>query len=136
MKTSWIALSVMALSLAAALLAGCRRPSGTVAPGAAAAAGPSPARVGGAEARALVAGGARLVDVRTPEEYAAGHVEGALNIPHDQVAARVGEIGAPDQPVVLYCRSGRRSDLAARALAELGYRQVHNLGPMTTWNGS
>ena len=66
-----------------------------------------------AAVRALAAPGVSspvILDVRTPEEYAAGHVPGAINIPHDQVRARLAEIdSAKDQPIVVYCRSGRRA---------------------------
>jgi len=74
-----------------------------------------------------------VLDVRTPEEYASGHVPGAANIPHDQVAARLAEV-PKDRPVVLYCRSGRRSGLAAEVLNESGYRRVQLLeGDMPAW---
>ena len=91
------------------------------------------ARVSGDAARALVAAGARLVDVRTPEEFTAGHLPGAINVPYDQVAERIAEIGPPATSVVVYCHSGRRSAKAAAALRALGYGQVHDLGPMSGW---
>ena len=66
-----------------------------------------------AEGRALVERGALLVDVRTPEEFAAGHVAGAINIPHLEVEARLVEFGADhEREIVVYCRSGNRSGLA------------------------
>ncbi len=99
----------------------------------AAATQPAPGAVDGARARALVAGGARLVDVRTPEEFAAGHVEGALNIPVDALAGRLGELPDPAAPLVLYCGSGRRSARAAALLAEKGYTAVYDLGGMSNW---
>ncbi len=76
-----------------------------------------------------------ILDVRTPEEYAAGHVPGALNIPYDQMEARVGEIRAhQDQEVVLYCRSGRRSALAAKTLSAQGFTNLGLLeGDMPGW---
>jgi phage shock protein E len=86
-----------------------------------------------AQARALVKDGARLVDVRTPEEFAAGHMEGAINLPLDTLQARAtAELAPREAPVVLYCRSGRRSAKAAVLLGELGFTQVHDLGPMPT----
>lgn len=67
------------------------------------------------------------VDVRTPEEFAAGHVAGAVNIPHDQMSARWRELEAHrDRPVVLYCRSGRRSGVALDVLREHGFRDLRN----------
>lgn len=76
-----------------------------------------------------------ILDVRTPEEFAAGHVEGAVNIPHDQIAARLPEIERYAQaPVVVYCRSGRRAGLAAEVLGEAGFTNLHHLtGDMEGW---
>jgi rhodanese-related sulfurtransferase len=87
----------------------------------------------GGEARKLVESGARLVDVRTPEEFAAGHLAGAVNIPVQELAERLGELEPRDQPVVLYCRSGNRSGHAARLLKNAGYARVHDLGAMSRW---
>ena len=74
-----------------------------------------------------------VLDVRTPEEFAAGHVPGAKNVPYDLVAARLGEIPR-DKDVVLYCKSGRRAGLAADVLAANGYTRLSHLeGDMTAW---
>ncbi len=89
--------------------------------------------VDGAEARKLVADGARLIDVRSPEEFADGHLPGALNIPVGTLAARMGDVGPKEAPIVLYCRSGARSSRAARLLREHGFSHVRNLGPMGAW---
>ena len=73
--------------------------------------------------------GALLVDVRTPAEYARGHIEGAMNIPYDQIEARTGELGDDkNREIVLYCRSGRRSALAKQTLEKLGFTHVFNAG--------
>ena len=77
--------------------------------------------------------GALLVDVRTPEEFAAGHLPGAVNIPLDQLPKRFDEIGRPDRPVVVYCRSGMRSRIARRQFETAGFETVHDLGAMSTW---
>lgn len=76
-----------------------------------------------------------LLDVRKPEEFAAGHVPGAINIPHDQLASRLAELPASrDKPVVVYCRSGRRSALAEDVLRQGGYTKVRHLkGDMLGW---
>lgn len=87
--------------------------------------------VDGARARALVAAGALLVDVRTPAEFDEGHVEGAVNIPVQELATRLSEVPR-DKEVVVYCRSGGRSANATDILAEAGYT-VHDLGPMSAW---
>ena len=74
-----------------------------------------------------------VIDVRSAEEYAAGHVPGAVNIPYDQVASRLAEI-PKDKDVVLYCRSGRRSGLAAETLEANGYKDLQLLqGDMPGW---
>jgi len=74
-----------------------------------------------------------VVDVRTPSEYAQGHVPGAINVPHDQIAAHLAEL-PKDKDVVLYCRSGRRSALAAEALRASGYSRLLQLeGDMSGW---
>ncbi|AUS09366.1 rhodanese-like domain-containing protein [Laceyella sacchari] len=78
-----------------------------------------------------------LVDVRTDEEYQEGHIPGAIHIPHDQMEARHEEL-APHkgQKILLICRSGRRSVLAAQVLATRGYTELYNLkGGMLEWTG-
>jgi rhodanese-related sulfurtransferase len=96
---------------------------GTVAPGV----------VDGATGKQLADAGAVVLDVRTPEEFAQGHVPGAKNIPYDQVAKRAAEIGPPSTPVVVYCKSGRRSALAIEDLSKLGYSKLWNAGGYADW---
>lgn len=83
------------------------------------------------DVRALLTAGARLIDVRTPGEFASGHLPGAINVPLSQVDNKLSEVGAPADAVVLYCLSGNRSARAARRLRELGYTNVHNAGSMS-----
>ena len=90
-------------------------------------------RLRSGKARALVAAGAALIDVRTQGEYEAGHLPDAHNLPLDRLMARPQEAGPRDRPVVLYCASGTRSGLAARTLRRAGYATVVNLGPMFAW---
>ncbi len=90
-------------------------------------------RIDSAAAHKLVEDGAKLVDVRSPSEYASGHVDGAINIPLDTLASRLGELGAKDQPLVLYCASGMRSGRAVGILEGKGFTAVHNLGGMSRW---
>jgi len=92
--------------------------------------------VSGAAAQQLVAAGAVVIDVRTPSEYEAGHIPGARLIPYDQIAARTAELPARDRPVVLYCRTGRRTGIAAAALAQLGYTAVYDLQGLGNWPGA
>ncbi len=91
------------------------------------------ADVDAATAWKKVNAGALLVDVRTPEEFAAGHLPNAINIPHEKVVGELAKLGiAKDAPLVLYCRSGRRSGVAEDALAGAGYRQLYNAGAYQT----
>ncbi len=78
------------------------------------------------EQRALV------IDVRTPEEYEQGHYPGAINIPHEQILAGVRSRAlGPDDPIVLYCRSGNRSGKAQTTLSDAGYSVTHNAGGLS-----
>ncbi|HJL14640.1 MAG TPA: rhodanese-like domain-containing protein [Sandaracinaceae bacterium LLY-WYZ-13_1] len=93
-----------------------------------------PTRVDGDRAAQLVAEEhAILLDVRTPQEFAAGHVEGAINVPVQTLPEAASEL-AIDRPVVVYCRSGHRSARAAALLEREGY-EAHDLGPMSAWTG-
>ena len=78
-------------------------------------------------------GGALMVDVRSPDEYAKGHIEGAKNIPVGELAARTAELGAKDTKVIVYCHSGIRATRAASILKDQGFTRVTNLGPMSAW---
>ena len=83
------------------------------------------------DARGRVAGGALLLDVRTAGEFAEGHVEGALNIPLQELAARLLEI-EKGREVVVYCRSGGRSAVAAQMLRGRGHA-VLDVGAMSAY---
>jgi phage shock protein E len=82
--------------------------------------------------RELVTNGALLLDVRTPEEFASGHVRGAVNIPVQELAGRMHELGSTGRDIVVYCRSGGRSATAASLLRRAGFR-VEDIGPMSAW---
>lgn len=115
-----VALVVLMFSVAA-----CER--GSTDGGGGAAAAPVPAR----DPHKVVAEGGSLVDVRTPEEFAGKHVDGAKNIPIDDLASRMAEI-PKNKPVVVYCQSGARSAAGARMLKGAGY-DVIDIGPMSKW---
>ena len=69
------------------------------------------------------------IDVRTAEEYNAGHLEGAINIPYDEIEQKITAISADKtQDIQLYCRSGRRSGIALETLRSMGYNNVTNAG--------
>jgi phage shock protein E len=87
----------------------------------------------GRTARDLVARGAVLLDVRTPDEFRDEHLKGALNLPLQELAARLDELGSRERAVVVYCRSGRRSAEAASLLRQRGFRHVHDMGAMLEW---
>lgn len=74
-----------------------------------------------------------VIDVRTPEEFATGHIPGALNIPFDQIAKRIAEVDAP-HGVALYCMVGPRARKGEKALLAGGYRSVFHLeGGLAAW---
>ena len=75
-----------------------------------------------------------ILDVRTEEEYAKGHVPGAILIPDYEIETRAEEeLPDKDQMLLVYCRSGRRSKLAAEALVELGYTNIYEFGGIIDW---
>jgi rhodanese-related sulfurtransferase len=75
------------------------------------------------EAQKLIEDGAQVVDVRTDHEWDVGRIAGATHLPLDELAQRADEIDK-ERPVVLYCRGGNRSTMAAAALADAGYDAV------------
>ena len=75
-----------------------------------------------------------ILDVRTEEEFAEGHIEGAILIPNDEISETAEKILTDkDQLILVYCRSGRRSKLAAENLVALGYTNVKEFGGINTW---
>ena len=75
-----------------------------------------------------------ILDVRTQEEYDQGHIPGAILIPDTEIEAKAEEaLTDKDQLILVYCRSGRRSKLAAEALVELGYTNIREFGGIIDW---
>ncbi len=75
-----------------------------------------------------------IIDARTEEEFKEGHIEGAILIPEYEIAERAEkELPDKDQLILVYCRSGRRSKIAAQALADLGYTNVKEFGGIIDW---
>jgi phage shock protein E len=75
--------------------------------------------------------GAVIIDVRSEEEFDSGAIEGAILIPYTEILARIDEIGklaSPSDPIVVYCRAGRRAGKAKLDLEKIGYTQVINGG--------
>ena len=93
-------------------------------------------QISGAEAEALMdsESGYIIIDARTQEEYDEGHIPGAIMIPEYEIADRAEkELPDKDQLILVYCRSGRRSKIAAEALVKLGYTNVKEFGGIIDW---
>ena len=142
---------LMLVAPAVLLTAGCSGSSGDgPAPDAGAEAGSQPVPAAGEVAGAAVIAPADLVarlsadrapvllDVRTPEEFAAGHIPGAINVPYDELASRLAELAEyRDAEVVVYCRTGRRARIAEATLQEAGFSAVSDLdGHMHEWTAA
>ena len=91
------------------------------------------------QAEDVVLNGAKLqatiIDVRTPEEFAAGHIPGAVNIPVDRIESGIASVKGlgKDKQILLYCRSGRRSAVAKGILEKQGFRKIHDGGGMESF---
>ena len=78
--------------------------------------------------------GCIILDVRTQEEYDQGHIPGAILIPDTEIKTKAEEVLTDkDQLILVYCRSGRRSKIAAEALVELGYTNIREFGGIIDW---
>ena len=117
---------LVAASLASSLPLGCS-------PSSAAPSGGAGSSSTATTPRDAVAKAALVIDVRTSEEFAGGHLAQATNIPVDEVESRLEEISAKvgadkTKPIALYCASGRRADRAKATLEKAGFTQVTNAG--------
>ena len=93
-------------------------------------------QISGAEAKALMdsESGYIIIDARTQEEYDEGHISGAILIPEYEIVDRAEkELPDKDQLILVYCRSGRRSKIAAEELVKLGYTNVKEFGGIIDW---
>jgi rhodanese-related sulfurtransferase len=79
----------------------------------------------------LVTKGAVIIDVRTPSEYKAGHIQGSKNYPLDSIRTKVADLKKINKPVITVCRSGARSGMAKNILKSAGI-EVYNGGPWTS----
>lgn len=75
-----------------------------------------------------------IIDVRTPAEYNDGHIIGAVNKPYDEIDKLMNNI-PKDKQIVLYCRSGRRSGIAAKTLQGMGYKKILDYKRFSDWAG-
>ena len=75
-----------------------------------------------------------ILDARTQEEYDQGHIPGAIVISHEEIMEKAEDVLTDkDQLILVYCRSGRRSKIAAEALVELGYTNIREFGGIIDW---
>ena len=79
-----------------------------------------------------------LIDVRSPQEFAQGHIPGAVNMPHENINDYISELeGHKDKPIIIYCQSGRRAKLAMKVLQKLDFSEVMHLeGDMLGWSAA
>ncbi|CDC76002.1 putative phage shock protein E [Candidatus Colimorpha enterica] len=77
-----------------------------------------------------------ILDVRRPDEFAAGHIPNAINVPNESIGTdEIPELPNKDQLIMVYCRSGRRSKEAAEKLVKLGYTNIVEFGGIIDWKG-
>ena len=77
-----------------------------------------------------------ILDVRRPDEYAEGHIPGAINVPNEEIGtANISELPDKSQLILVYCRSGRRSKEASEKLAALGYTNIVEFGGIQDYEG-
>ena len=77
-----------------------------------------------------------ILDVRRPDEFAAGHIPNAINVPNETIGtAEITELPDKDQLIMVYCRSGRRSKEASEKLVKLGYTNIVEFGGILDWKG-
>ena len=77
-----------------------------------------------------------ILDVRRPDEYAAGHIPNAINVPNESIGTdEIPELPNKDQLIMVYCRSGRRSKEASEKLVKLGYTNIVEFGGILDWKG-
>jgi len=107
---------LLAFLVALLVLPGCSQPK------------PAPTKT---ESPPLTQSGPKIIDVRSPHEYADGHLAGAINIPYDQIGQRISQVTTnKSEPLLIHCRSGGRSAMAKAALQARGYTNVTDLGSM------
>ena len=77
-----------------------------------------------------------ILDVRRPDEYAAGHIPNAINVPNESIGtSEIPELPDKNQLIMVYCRSGRRSKEASEKLVKLGYTNIVEFGGILDWKG-
>ena len=93
-------------------------------------------RITSEEARSMMSDDVTILDVRTQEEFDGGHIRNAVLLPYDEIkesAERVIEDN--NRTVLVYCRTGRRSEIASRELIDMGFTEVFDFGGIVDWTG-
>ena len=119
---------ILPIFLAALLLAGCAAPAEEI----------TYHQVNMDEAITMMEeeSGYIILDVRTPEEFADKHIPGAINIPNETIGTtEIPELPNKDQLILVYCRSGNRSNQASEKLVALGYTNIVEFGGINDWPG-
>ena len=122
---------VIPILLVALLLAGCTAPTGTNKDA-------TYKQISMSEAVEMMQNedGYIILDVRRPDEYAAGHIPNAINVPNESIGdEEITELPDKDQLIFVYCRSGNRSKQASEKLVKLGYTNIVEFGGINDWNG-
>ena len=132
-----IAWSALVLVMLAALMVGCSQGEQTAEEQTATKAGAEYTQISQEKAQEMMKSeDVIVVDVRTQEEYAQGHIPGAICVPNESIVdAQPEELPDLEQTILVYCRSGRRSKEASQKLADMGYTNVYEFGGIIDWNG-
>ena len=132
-------LFITAVFLLPALLACCRVPETPVSPVNHTTPAPEKAeyvRISPQDAETMMSGDVVILDVRTQDEFDAGHIENAILLPDYEIAEKAESVIADKaQTVLIYCRAGRRSEAAAKELIDMGYTGVFDFGGIEDWHG-
>ena len=84
----------------------------------------------------MMSGDTVILDVRTQEEFDGGHIENSVLLPYDEIREKAESvITDKNRTILIYCRSGRRSEIAARELVDMGYADVYDFGGIIDWTG-
>ena len=129
-------LSIFALALSALTLAACAAPAAAAEPTPTSAPVAEYKKISAADAKARIDSGDALIilDVRTQEEFDAGHIAGAILVPNETIIDEQPELLPDlDAEILVYCRSGNRSGQAAMKLIDMGYTNVVDFGGIIDW---
>ena len=121
-------LSIIAVSLMIISLTSCSAPNKSI---------PEYIKITPQEAMAMMSiGDAVVLDVRTEGEFKEGHIKNAILLPYDQIYEQAENILIDKSQIILvYCRTGKRSEIAAKALIDMGYTKVFDFGGIVDWTG-